>query len=230
MKRVVGRLKPAPIMLIATGTMRTTVRLSTAYRAMRQSTSSSPSSSRPAPNTNQTAEREHLTDQLWQLGDLLVVLAGAGAEREPGDEGGHEVVDAGLLGDEERQHGEHQRRRCVARRGDPVAGPGPGHGQSAEVPDERADDQPPDQIDEGTDPVGRRRVLQTPTPITVAAPAMSAVTTGVAMPSLSPLSTFSERRMDCGQRIVGHDAGAERGVGRCQHCAQQCRQLPRQIR
>ena len=68
-----------------------------------------------------------------------------------------------------------------------------------------------------------------PTPITVAAAAMSAVTTGVAMPSLRPLSTFSERRMDCGQRLVGHDAGAQRGIGGGQHGAEQRGQLPRQV-
>ena len=92
---------------------------------MRQSTSSSPSSRRPAPNTNQTAERQDLPDQLGELGGLLVVLADAGPEREAGDEGGHEVVDAGLLGDEERQDGQRQHGDAPTARGDPARGPWP---------------------------------------------------------------------------------------------------------
>ena len=69
----------------------------------------------------------------------------------------------------------------------------------------------------------------TPSPITVAAAAMSAVTTGVAMPSLRPLSTFKRAPDRLRQGLVAHDAGAQGRVGGGQHGAQQRGELPRQV-
>jgi len=50
---------------------------------------------------------------------------------------------------------------------------------------------------------------------------MATVTTGVAMPSLSPLSTFRTRRTRSGR--VGHHRRAERGVRGCERSAHQQR-------
>ena len=96
-------------------------------------------------------QRQDPPDQLGELGGLLVVLADAGPEREAGDEGGHEVVDAGLLGDEERQDGERQDGDAPTARGDPAGGPGPGHHDAAEVADERADGHAAGEVDQRAD-------------------------------------------------------------------------------
>ena len=68
-----------------------------------------------------------------------------------------------------------------------------------------------------------------PTPSTVAAAAMRAVTAGVAMPSLRPLSTFSERRMDAGSDSSDTTLALSAASVGAKHGAEQGGQLPRQV-
>lgn len=66
---------------------------------------------------------EDLSDELGEIGDLLVIVTETGTEREAGHEGGDEIVDVCLLGDKAKVSGRPMARSrigspaCPARTG-----------------------------------------------------------------------------------------------------------------
>ena len=132
--------------------------------------------------------------RLLDVEDLLGPAAARGvAERETGDERGNETVAvepqrARVGGQRQRQHG------------------GPGEVLRRPSPASRHPHRPAtDDADDDPDREADRQIRSAPptpgwpwTLSAAAAPAMATVTTGVAMPSLSPLSTFSTRRTRSG--------------------------------
>ena len=103
--------------------------------------------------------------------------------------------------------------------GGPSPPPGPPQQPAAGGPDGHADHDPDRELEQRL-----RQPRRASSPSADAAPASATRTTGVTIPSLSPLSTVISRRIRDGHDRVGDDGDAERRVGGRQRRADQQRQ------
>ena len=149
----VARSWPAPMSEIATGTIRTTVRLMTAYsdglavemlehRKHETSTEDEPQ-----------GQRKEASDELGELGALARVVACGRAEHQPADERGDERVATHFSGDQERDERQGKRGESSRAGVGPASLVGDADQKAADEPGPDADAESDRDLSDGSEPV-----------------------------------------------------------------------------